>query len=129
MVPATDLEARLDRSLRIGRLKGILPLKRSTSGHINEVLVRGSRRSRVIDDEMDIRGLLGVGSQRSTLFVIDTEYDTRGRPRGFVFYGGGWGHGVGLCQSGAMGRAERGQSYAQILKAYYQGIEIGNLRY
>ena len=41
--------------------------------------------------------------------------------------GGGWGHGIGLCQVGAMGRARAGQSYRQILTTYYTGTEISRL--
>src|SRR5215207_2003861 len=38
--------------------------------------------------------------------------------------GSGYGHGVGLAQYGAYGRAQAGQSYAKIVKAYYQGISL-----
>lgn len=38
--------------------------------------------------------------------------------------GSGNGHGVGLSQYGAYGRAEAGQGYAQILKAYYPGAHL-----
>jgi stage II sporulation protein D len=38
--------------------------------------------------------------------------------------GGGWGHAIGMCQVGAMGRARAGQSFEQILKAYYTGVTI-----
>jgi stage II sporulation protein D len=41
--------------------------------------------------------------------------------------GGGWGHGVGMCQWGAIGRARAGQSYRDILHAYYTGVEINRL--
>jgi len=129
VVPAEEIGDRVNRRLGIGRLVGIVPLRRSASGHLNSVLVRGSLGSRVIDSEMGIRSLLGVGSQRSSLFVVDAENDSQGNPKAFVFYGGGWGHGVGLCQSGAIGRAERGQSYAEILRAYFRGIELGSLVY
>jgi SpoIID/LytB domain protein len=45
----------------------------------------------------------------------------------FTFSGGGWGHGVGMSQYGAKGRAEAGQSAAQILGAYYPGTQIGGV--
>ena len=61
--------------------------------------------------------------------MVETEYDKKGRPKLFTFYGGGWGHAVGMCQSGAEGRALEGQSYHDILASYYPGIELGNLRY
>ncbi|HEX6590310.1 MAG TPA: SpoIID/LytB domain-containing protein [Longimicrobiales bacterium] len=38
--------------------------------------------------------------------------------------GGGWGHGIGMCQVGAMGRAAAGQTYREILGAYYQGATL-----
>jgi stage II sporulation protein D len=38
--------------------------------------------------------------------------------------GQGNGHGVGMCQRGALGRARAGQTYQQILQAYYRGITI-----
>ena len=41
--------------------------------------------------------------------------------------GGGWGHGIGMCQVGALGRARAGQSYRDILVAYYPGTRISRL--
>lgn len=42
----------------------------------------------------------------------------------FVFYGRGWGHGVGLCQWGAMAMAEQGWSAEKILAHYYPGTAV-----
>ncbi len=42
-----------------------------------------------------------------------------------TFYGRGWGHGVGLSQYGARGRALAGQDVATILAHYYPGTAIG----
>jgi SpoIID/LytB domain protein len=39
-----------------------------------------------------------------------------------IVEGRGWGHGVGMGQYGAMGRAEDGQRYDEILAAYYDGL-------
>jgi stage II sporulation protein D len=41
---------------------------------------------------------------------------------GFVVHGRGYGHGVGMSQYGAMGRAEEGHTYDEILAAYYGGL-------
>jgi len=43
----------------------------------------------------------------------------------FVLKGHGWGHGVGLSQYGALGRANDGQDYRQILGFYYDGTNVG----
>jgi stage II sporulation protein D len=147
-IPAKDLEEKLNRKFKIGKLKGLRVLRRVPSGHVESLLILGSKKNKKLSDEMDIRSLLGVGSLRSTLFVVDTEYRkeqppalkaAKGKkavkrapvlvPETFVFRGGGWGHAVGLCQSGAMGRAEAGQSYETIIKAYFKGVELGNLEY
>ena len=43
------------------------------------------------------------------------------------FNGRGAGHGVGMCQWGARGLAERSRDYRQILQQYYKGAEITKL--
>jgi SpoIID/LytB domain protein len=149
VVAASDLEERVNRKHKIGKLKGLRVLRRAPTGNVEALLVLGSKRNAKLTDEFDIRGLLGVGSLRSTLFFVDTEYGLaaasaakvkKGKksakktapalvPEAFVFRGGGWGHAVGLCQSGAMGRAEAGQDYETIVKAYFAGVELSNLDY
>lgn len=42
--------------------------------------------------------------------------------------GSGFGHGVGLCQYGAMGRAKAGQNYREILTAYFAGTRVVEYR-
>jgi SpoIID/LytB domain protein len=44
-----------------------------------------------------------------------------------TFRGGGFGHGVGLCQTGSIGMAEAGKSYKDILRHYYQGSVLRKL--
>jgi stage II sporulation protein D len=66
-----------------------------------------------------------LASLRSTMFWIEPVTDPRTRAiTGWKAYGGGWGHGVGMSQTGAVGMAERGRSYEEILKHYYQGSEL-----
>jgi stage II sporulation protein D len=38
--------------------------------------------------------------------------------------GKGFGHGVGLCQVGAIGRAKANQNFRQIIEAYYTGVQV-----
>lgn len=40
--------------------------------------------------------------------------------------GAGWGHNVGMSQYGGHGRASAGQNFLQILKTYYQGVDVGS---
>ena len=44
-----------------------------------------------------------------------------------VLSGQGWGHGVGMCQWGAIGMAKRGADYFQILARYFVGTRIDSL--
>jgi stage II sporulation protein D len=55
---------------------------------------------------------------KSTFFTIKEEGDN------VVFCGKGFGHGVGLCQEGAMHMAEKGYSYTKIINYYYSGIHL-----
>ncbi len=48
-------------------------------------------------------------------------------PDGFTFYGGGWGHGLGLSQWGAYGLAREGWSAARILTHFYQGTRVSEV--
>lgn len=45
-------------------------------------------------------------------------------PADFVIQGGGWGHGLGMSQHGARGRAEAGHGYGEILGFYYPGATL-----
>ncbi|NIM05435.1 MAG: SpoIID/LytB domain-containing protein [Armatimonadetes bacterium] len=60
----------------------------------------------------------------STLFSLGVQRDGSGEPTRYVFTGGGWGHGVGMCQWGAEGRARAGASATDILSAYFPGTEL-----
>ncbi|HAM81720.1 SpoIID/LytB domain-containing protein [Ornithinibacillus bavariensis] len=62
---------------------------------------------------------------RSTLFHIEPILDEETNSvTGFKAEGGGWGHGVGMSQVGAMGMAVYGYTYEEILKHFYTGIEL-----
>jgi SpoIID/LytB domain protein len=50
-----------------------------------------------------------------------------GFPLETTFFGRGWGHGVGMSQHGARGRALAGQDAATILAHYYQGTTFGSI--
>jgi SpoIID/LytB domain protein len=60
---------------------------------------------------------------KSSAFVVDPVGDTA-RPHAFRIRGAGYGHGVGMCQTGAMARAMEGQDYRQILSHYYREASI-----
>lgn len=48
-------------------------------------------------------------------------------PEGHIYFAGmGYGHGVGMSQSGAAGMADAGYDYKDILNFYYTNVTIGN---
>jgi len=60
----------------------------------------------------------------TTLALFLVAQPVHGAEEEWEFDGGGWGHGVGLSQFGALGQAQDGRSAAQILSYYYQGTSI-----
>ena len=63
---------------------------------------------------------------RSTGFQIEAT-KSGGRLTRLVIEGKGNGHGVGMCQWGAVGRARAGYSAEQILSAYYPGTTLSKM--
>jgi stage II sporulation protein D len=101
-----------------GTLKEIVPLHRGPSGRISRLKIVGSKRSMVVGKELEIRRWFSRTHLYSSAFVVTVE-DGR-----FIFYGAGWGHGVGLCQIGAALMATKGFWAEKILKHYFRGVEI-----
>lgn len=118
-----ELSRRLNEYLPIGELVDLQVVRRGKSHRVLELKIIG-QADEVIIRGLRIRWVLGL---RDILFTIDREYGDDGRISHFVFTGRGWGHGVGLCQVGAYGLAQRGANYRQILNKYYPGTKIGKL--
>ena len=75
-----------------------------------------------------------IVAQSSTETVVLTNETSNNQPDGlqsetiwgdFTVYGKGFGHGVGMSQSGAKGMAKAGFDYVSILQHYYTGITVG----
>jgi len=105
----------------LGRVSAIEVLARGRSGRATRIRVVGRHGAVDVAGELRIRRALG--GLKSSLFLVLPERDG-GR---IVLLGGGHGHGVGLCQHGAMGMARAGKSYKEILAHYYTGAKIVRL--
>jgi stage II sporulation protein D len=121
-----DLERIIeDKSgIDVGTLREILPLARGPSGRIPRLRIVGSRRSIDIGKELEIRRWLSPSHLYSSAFVVRAEGGTSEAPDRFILCGGGWGHGVGLCQIGAAVMAQRGFSTEAILAHYFPGTSL-----
>jgi stage II sporulation protein D len=60
----------------------------------------------------------------SARFEVELARDARGRVTEVAAHGMGWGHGIGMCQVGAMGRSRAGQDHRTILEHYYRGAYV-----
>jgi stage II sporulation protein D len=111
------------RPLNIGEFTDMRVLQRGSSERLVSTEIAGSTARRTVP-ALRLRTLLGL---RDSLFSYDIERNASGSVVGATFFGRGWGHGVGMCQVGAFGMALEGATYEQILKKYYNGIELKKL--
>ncbi len=108
----------------VGRLHALKPLKRGISGRISKLRLVGSKGETTVEGELVIRRLLG--GLRSSLFrTVIT--GPKNRPEHFEFHGAGFGHGVGMCQVGAIGMATQGKTVGTILGHYYKNVSLRRL--
>ncbi len=102
-----------------GLIEELQPLERGASGRITRLHIVGSKATRIVGKELEIRRWLSQSHLYSSAFVVDKVGDADGVR--FELKGAGWGHGVGLCQIGAAMMGEKGYSCEEILAFYYPG--------
>ncbi len=110
-----------------GEIQHLIPLERGPSGRIYRLKIVGSRKTMIVGKELEIRRWLSESHLLSSAFVVAVEHTPDGRISRFIFHGGGWGHGVGLCQIGAAVMAVRGFQAPEILLHYFSGAELRKL--
>lgn len=104
----------------VKEIEAITPLTRTKTNRILRLEIRHDE-SRILMEGKKFRQAMGYELIRSTNFTVKKENG------GFTFSGKGWGHGVGLCQWGAKGMADRAFSYEAILQHYYPGARLSRL--
>ena len=99
------------------RLDQIAVLRRDPAGRATRVSVAGEKHTVIRGERLRavISGQLGSRAFRSTRFSVEQQADR------VLFSGQGFGHGVGLCQTGAIVQARQGESVKTILAHYYPG--------
>ncbi len=105
-------EIKIDKDNFLDKIKLI---ERTPSGRVKEIAIDG-----VVIQGREIRNLFGLNSTNFTI-----SYDKKINLIEIVTYG--YGHGVGMSQWGANGMAKTGKTYEEIIKHYYQGVEIGKM--
>ncbi len=109
----------------VGAIRHVATEGRTASGRVASLRIVTASGTIMVDGPQIRRVLQTTAGDilRSTRFEL--RETTRGGAVSFlVAEGMGAGHGVGMCQWGAVGRARAGQRYPEILAAYFQGTEL-----
>jgi len=130
----------------IGTLQGLEITRRGEGGNIMEMKMTGSLAVIKVQTEFNIRSLLqprrnlaygrdiatirqdgsvvsNMNLLPSSFFVLEKSLNGN-ELEGVTFYGGGFGHGVGMSQNAVKGMIEEGYTYRQIIEHSYPGTEI-----
>jgi stage II sporulation protein D len=110
------------------QITDISVMRKTRSGRVGELRIVFERGDIRISGA-DVRAVLRPDADRllhSAAFQV-TATKTNGAVTRLVATGGGSGHGVGMCQWGAIGRARAGQDYRKILGTYFPGTKIEKL--
>jgi stage II sporulation protein D len=123
-VDAADLlrALRADARSDVGaHLSSVRVVRRDAGGRAELIELEGERRRllRGWDFKIIVGRTLGWNVLKSSRFEVARA------GRRFVFRGRGFGHGLGLCQTGAHQLAARGAGYRQILAHYLPGVSVG----
>lgn len=131
----------------LGTLIDLVPVQRGEGGVLMAVDFVGSNGTWRVYREYYIRIALRPvgtssqalelvrrdGSRQNNLSMLPSAYvhwELKSSEQGLeeiTFYGGGYGHGVGMSQYGVRELAARGWSRAQIIQHYFLGTEIGKI--
>ncbi len=121
----------------IGTIKSVKVSARYPSGTVKALLIEGSKATVELTGQTNIRQILSTlnvtielsdGSRLSGWSAVpSTFYYIEKTGTGYVIHGGGFGHGVGMSQYGAMILADEGMDYKYILTRYYSGIEFTSI--
>ena len=104
------------------------PLNRGISGRITQLRINGISKGEpaniILKSEYEIRQVLHPNFLYSSAFIIEAISTRESPPCRVTLKGAGWGHGVGMCQIGALGMALNRMPYTQILSHYFQSTEL-----
>ena len=112
---------------RPGVAQSVVIGSRTPSGRVGTLVVT-TDRGRFTLRGNDIRYVMrspGGEMLNSTYFSVVATRGGDGAIAKLTLTGTGYGHGVGMCQWGAIGRARAGQDFRTILRTYYPGTTVG----
>ena len=107
------------------------PIERGFSGRIIKLKISGEVNNKpqeiFLESEYEIRSVFHPEFLYSSAFIINANSSINSPLDKITLKGAGWGHGVGLCQIGALGMALSGKSSKDILTHYFLSTTIKKL--
>jgi stage II sporulation protein D len=111
--------ARVDAIFSFSKVEQVFITEKFPSGRIKRLVVFTDKGSfEVFGDR--VRWLF----QRNGKILPSAQFSIVRNGNNFSLKGSGFGHGIGMCQVGAINRAKEGQKFDAILKAYYSGVSV-----
>lgn len=121
---------------KIGKIKEISIVERGVGGVAKRCKIIGSKGSFMIEKENAIRKALAVtgtkaigqsGKQMTISSILPSGYFyIKQKGTSIQVHGGGFGHGVGMSQTGANRMAKLGYTWTVMAKHYFEGVSIYN---
>ena len=123
----------------IGTITGIEVTKRDVGGIVSELVLSGTEGTVKLLKQGAVRSVLGNSSWKikkkdgtqidgkallPSAYIAVEPVEKSGKLTGFLVYGGGYGHGVGMSQTAVKTMVEQGMSAEDVLKYFYQNVEI-----
>lgn len=114
-IPLADIEAKFSQ-----KISSIKVLTRSIDGRIDTIQLKGSKKQVMSGQEFR----MAIGPMRMKSTNLDKISIENGKVK---LKGHGFGHGVGMCQYGALGMAKAGKNFKDILSHYYPGTQLDQM--
>lgn len=124
-------------------LKGIEASKRSSGGNILEIKFTFGNAVIYVKNDYNIRSSIRCNKDfngydveilrykneplKNFNFLPSSFFSVERKDNVFTLYGGGYGHGVGMSQYGAMELGKLGYDYVQILNTFYKNVSLDKI--
>lgn len=135
-IPEKTLENLIEKNTKtdIGNLCSIAVTKRGAGNVALQLVAIGDKKKVTVDTENKIRRALGGdgyflkrqdGKKVKSMELLPSAFfEIKKSGKEYILTGGGYGHGIGMSQTGANEMAKQGKNYKEILNRFYRGIEV-----
>jgi stage II sporulation protein D len=123
-----ELAALFQKNASSARVEKIFPFNKVEQIFIIEKFPSGRVKTIVVITDKDFFEVIGDRArwlfQRNGKILPSASFSIIQGKNDYTISGSGYGHGIGMCQVGAIERAKAGQKFDEILKTYYNGAIV-----